>query len=142
MRSFLNKVMPAAAAVPPKSSAADAAAAGELLSRAENKLHQLRTGNTQNFPALNEATRLGKNETLFLTCHLNCLLHSWLGRGPSFLLSNHWTLATVILCPDAFGRFEMKWVEYTIKIIHVALLTHRGRRGYSAQAVLVVQYPT
>ena len=57
MRSFLNRVMPAAA--PPAAPEADAAAAGELLGRAEAKLQQLRSGGGQNFPLLNEATRLG-----------------------------------------------------------------------------------
>jgi hypothetical protein len=39
---------------------ADAAAAGEILGRAEAKLQLLRTGSGQDFPLLNEATRLGE----------------------------------------------------------------------------------
>ena len=40
---------------------ADGSAVGDVLSRAEGKLQQLRTSNGQDFLLLNEATRLGEH---------------------------------------------------------------------------------
>lgn len=60
MKSFFTKALSAAS---PKGAAdADATAAvnGELLSKAEALLKQLRTGQGENFPLLNEATRYGE----------------------------------------------------------------------------------
>ncbi len=51
---------------------ADGSAVGEVLSRAEAKLQQLRTSGGQDFPLLNEATRLGMHLTgtcICASCH-------------------------------------------------------------------------
>lgn len=61
MKSFFASAL--ASATSPKATAdseAIAAANAQLLSKAESTLHQLRLTQKQNFPLLNEATRLGK----------------------------------------------------------------------------------
>ena len=58
MLNFFGKLSSPVASKP--TTEADAAAAGEILSRAEAKLQLLRTGSGQDFPLLNEATRLGE----------------------------------------------------------------------------------
>ena len=59
MLSFFGKLSSPVAGSKPTTEA-DAAAAGEILGRAEAKLQLLRTGSGQDFPLLNEATRLGE----------------------------------------------------------------------------------
>lgn len=60
MKSFFTKALGAAS--PKAAAGADAATAanGELLSKAEGLLKQLRAGDGENFPLLNEATRYGE----------------------------------------------------------------------------------
>jgi hypothetical protein len=59
MRSFFTKALGAASPKAAADADAAAAASGELLSKAEDLLKQLRLGDGENFPLLNEATRYG-----------------------------------------------------------------------------------
>lgn len=59
MRSFFTKALGAASPKAAADADAAAAASGELLSKAEELLKQLRLGEGENFPLLNEATRYG-----------------------------------------------------------------------------------
>ena len=59
MRSFFTKALGAASPKAAADADAAAAASGELLSKAEELLKQLRLGDGENFPLLNEATRYG-----------------------------------------------------------------------------------
>ncbi len=65
MKSFFKALSVAS----PKAAADDAATAaanGELLGKAEALLRKLRTGDGEDFPLLNEATRIGEKELLIL----------------------------------------------------------------------------
>ena len=64
MLSFFSGGKPKSPVAPARASTdADGSAVGEVLSRAEAKLQQLRTSGGQDFPLLNEATRLGTHLT-------------------------------------------------------------------------------
>ena len=71
------------------------AAIGEVLGRAEGKLQQLQTSGGQDFPLLNEATRLGKRLLLVM-----CMVAMFARFRRS------WCATEAILCAEQFNRWR------------------------------------